>query len=322
MTVRDMIKEAYVLDALDEFINEGVGSRQTKLTDVIASAFEEPKGGFRKATVCFAYGRPKRPEVICIPRDRLLKAYRPSCPDDMERLKVAPSPEERRFLMNKMARKLLLAHHDLFRGWTPDRESFLSAEVAEPLRADRFSFVKAVVCTIADEPLVCPLNEDDISFRLVDLLKETVSKENALSKAYHYFAEKSKVSASEMAKKVKNDFFFRGAVPPFVIRGEKKALKDLLEDLVIGSEIKGMRTAVFEGDDLERMTADQAFALDGYWIFVNVSSGLSEKAEERLMHLTAMGDRIAILTRDELEFAREDLKIMYKDSNRYQLEEV
>ena len=324
MTVREMIKEAYAGGELREFIDEGVCSRQFAVMDAIASAFEEPETGPREATICFPYGRKTAPEVVCLPKEVLMKRYRPSCPGDMERLRYTVSSDERRFLMNKVVRKLLLAHHDLSRGWDPDRESFLSAEVPEPLRADSGAFAKSVICKVCDLPLI-PNDEDGLTIRVVDLMKAAISREMALRWTHRYFCEDGTDRFSLVVEKVK-ETMIEGADEPFVLRGKKSSQEAVLEELLEFSGLRKKETAVIIGDELGSLSADDAFALEDRWIFVKDLdfSRLDPKAEDRLMLLTAFGDRIAILTSEEgaLTFGREDLKIMYKNYHDYSIGEV
>lgn len=325
MTVREMIKEAYAGGELREFIDEGVCSRQLAIMDTIAGAFEEPETGPREATVCFPYGRQTAPEVVCLPKEVLMKRYRPSCPGDMERLRYTVSSDERSYLMNKVVRKLLLAHHDLSRGWDPDRESFLSAEVPEPLRVDPATFVKAVICKASDLPLAGPDDEDGVAVRVVDLMKAAISREMALCRAHRYFSEDGMDRFSLVVEQLK-EAMVNGPNEPFVIRGKKSAQEAILEELLKFSDLRKKETAVIIGDELGSLSADDAFDLEDRWIFVKDLdfSRLDPKAEDRLMLLTAFGDRIAVLTSEEgaLTFGREDLKIMYKNYHDYSIGEV
>lgn len=327
MTVREMIKEAYAGGELKGFVDEGVGSRQLAVIDVIASAFEEPGPYRREATVCLPYGRHDAPDIVLLPKDVLLKRYRPSCQADIERLKRTDSFDEKRMLMNKVVRKLLLVHHELAKGFAPDREYFLNAEVPQPLR-NTTAFVKSAVSAICGLPLRGPADEDDMVVRILDIMKASISREVALSRAYDYFIRAHALTSpvSHVAERVKEALTGKNT-GPLVIHGKKRFHKAMLEELLTFSEEKGKEIMVIDGDRLDSVTMDDAFGeeLKGRWVLVEDMTGDLDPMEEAgLLVLTVFSDQVMILTSREgsLAFEQEDLKELYQFQREFTVEEA
>jgi len=307
MIVRDIIKMAYATGGLDRFLescaDEVKPVLKARLMEALNTTDKEIESD-RNLAVVIPYGK----NTVCMFREVFLERYKPSCQADLERLKEDISYEERCFLRQKVAPKLLLSHKALLAGPKFGPGAFkilLAAEVPHPMGVGLLGFVKTFL--LQSSGFTLGMEGGETAIRVVDPIDHAILLERALAKAYAYYMGNREYDRKDM-EFLKEVLQLPAVTPVMIVPKLPELTGQILDELLNFSRSHGKRSTIIKQSKLSSISPGSF--RNEQLIVTDFACLLLDEEEERTMEkLIHQGVRLIVFSSaDEMPvFASKEL---------------